>query len=138
MPAAPTIGPLRRLAGALAASCAGAAFASGGAPHPGAAPLGLAAAAELASRTRPGDAAAAGALPDPLPPRLAALAARRPESAFVAPVPDAQPTLRRPPLPPDAPDAPRVEGPEGAIGGPAQAMLVLAGLIGWIALRRSR
>ncbi len=72
------------------------------------------------------------------PPDRLAAATLRPDGFVVVPLRDAQLTVRRLPLRPDDGNPAAADPRDEPVSGPTQAILVLAGLIGWIAARRSR
>ena len=133
MSAAPTVRQVRRVA-ALAVSCVVASGAAAGPPTPAGAtgdPGRIAAIAGTVAHDREGARHGVAA-------PAARVAASRSDGFLAAPGRDAVPVARRPsPKPEDrAPVA--AETLDEPVSGPARAMLVLAGLIGWIAVRRSR
>ncbi len=162
MPAALTVRPVRRLVVPLAALCAGAGFASAGVPSAAVPvdPAGVVRAAvepvshapivqaTPAAQRRPepsgrGVPAAPEAMPaiavaSVRPPDRLAAATPRPDGFVVVPLRDAQLTVRRLPLRPDDGNPAAADPRDEPVSGPTQAILVLAGLIGWIAARRSR
>lgn len=133
MSAAPTVRQFRRVA-ALAVSCIVASGAVAGPPTsagPSGDPARIAAIAGAVAQgtdgVRPGAAAP-----------VSRVAATRSDGFLAAPGRDAVPAARRPsPKPEDGAPA-AAEALDEPVSGPARAMLVLVGLIGWIAARRSR
>jgi hypothetical protein len=133
MSPASTVRQVRRVA-ALAALCIVARGAAAGPPTAAGAPGDPARIVAIAGTVAQDTEGARHAAAAP----VARVAASRSDGFFVAPGRDAVPVARRPsPKPEDrAPAA--AEALDEPVSGPVRAMLVLAGLIGWIAARRSR